>query len=128
MENLPTPLTLNHQRPMDAHSERMTAPSKDIVPTFVPIAPAVQPSSIHVQVGRLSLDGFNLPPGEDRLVRVAFEAELSRLFAGEEIPTLLRSGGARRELPGGALSISVWQNPTDLGRQIAHALYEGMKR
>ena len=128
MENLRTPLTLNHQRPMEVHSERMTAPSKDIAPAFAPITPAVQSSSIRVQIDRLSLDGFNLPPGGDKLVQVAFETELSRLFSAEELPTLLRSGGARRELPGGALSISSWKDPADLGRQIAHALYEGMAR
>jgi hypothetical protein len=82
-----------------------------------------------MQVDRLVLDGFDLPAGGDGLVQAAFENELRRLFAAEQqIPALLRSGGARRELPGGVLSISSWTDPADLGRQIALAIYEGMGR
>lgn len=103
-------------------------PSRAMVPTLAPVAPAVPPSSIHVQVGRLSLDGFDLPPGGDRQVQAAFERELSRLISGTKILPSFRSGGARRELPGGLLSISGWRDPGDLGRQIARAIYERMER
>ena len=128
MENMRTDSIPNDQRPTETHSQGMIEPSRSTPPALAPVGPASQSSTVHVQVGRMILDGFNLPSGGDRLVKVAFEQEMARLFAAEEIPTLLRSGGARRELPGGALSISAWQDPADLGRQIARALYEGMQR
>jgi hypothetical protein len=91
----------------------------------MPTAPAA--SNLRIQVGRLTLDGFNLPAGGEQLVQAAFETELARLFSEQPLPALLRSGGARRDLPGGALSISNWMDPADLGRQIARTLYKGMQ-
>ncbi|HEX9012508.1 MAG TPA: hypothetical protein VF813_03290 [Anaerolineaceae bacterium] len=82
--------------------------------------------SLRIQVGRLALDGFQLPPGGEGQVQAAFEAELARLFAAGELPANLRSGGARRELPVGTLRVGPWSDPPDLGRRIARALYEGL--
>ena len=92
-------------------------------------APRVAPASrVSVQVGRLVLDGFDLPPGGDGQVRAAFQRELMRLLSAGDLPSGIRSGGARRRVPGGPLYIGAWTDPTDLGSRIARAIHEGMER
>jgi hypothetical protein len=79
-------------------------------------------------VERLALEGFDLPSGGERAVQAAFRSELARLLAAENLPGRLLSGGARRELPGGTLSIDQWADPGDLGRRIARGIYEALQR
>jgi hypothetical protein len=92
----------------------------------LPVPPAPRASSLHVDVGRLVLDGFDLPPGGERQVQAAFERELTHLLSSEALPDLLVSGGARRDLPG-EVAISSWTGPEDLGRQIARSIARAMR-
>src|SRR4051794_27847932 len=89
--------------------------------------PTAVASSISVQVERLSLEGFHLPSSGERQVEAAFRAERIQVLSVNEKAPGLQAGGSRRELPGGALSISQWADPEDLGRKIAHAIYKGMQ-
>lgn len=110
--------------PFSSHSDDLPREPQRPFPQPARRSPAEE---LRVQVGRLALDGFHLPPGGEGQVRAAFEAELRRLLSLGEIPAGLRSGGARRELPGEPLSIGAWSDPADLGHQIAQALYKGMR-
>jgi hypothetical protein len=85
-------------------------------------------TAVRLHIGRLSLDGFSLEPGQERRVRASLEKELGRLLTEEALPDRLRSGGAVPYLPGGALNIAGWKDPADLGRQIARALMKGLQR
>jgi hypothetical protein len=85
-------------------------------------------TAVRLHIGRLSLDGFSLEPGQERRVRASLEKELGRLLTEEALPDRLRSGGAVPYLPGGALNIAGWKDPADLGRQIARALMKGLLR
>jgi hypothetical protein len=83
---------------------------------------------VRVQIDRLALDGFRLDPGQEHRVRASLTTELGRLLAGGALPDRLQAGGAVPYLPGGPLHITSWTDPTDLGRQIAQALYRGLQR
>ena len=95
-----------------------------------PLAPggAAPAAGLSVTVGRLVLDGFDLPPGGSRLVRAALHRELIRLLSSGDLPSGIQAGGARRRLPGGPLDVGAWTDPADLGSRIARAIHEGMER
>jgi|SRR5579859_44010 len=119
-QSIPSPASPANPRPTAASVAPPVAP---------PLAPQPTPaSSVRVHVGRLALDGFNLPPSGARATRAAFEAELARLLATGDLPPSLAAGGWRRGLAGAPLSISSWSDPADLGRQIARVLHEGLRR
>jgi hypothetical protein len=80
--------------------------------------------NINLQIERLVLEGVALPPGGERALRAALEAELTRLLTAGGVAPGLRSGGA---VPSIAVpSISVDGDPARLGRSVAQAVYAGM--
>jgi hypothetical protein len=84
-------------------------------------------STIDLSIDRLALDGLALGPREARAARTAVEAELSRLLTeAHDLPARLARGGAVGRLSRTPLQIDTYTNPTDLGTQIARALYTGM--
>src|SRR5215470_4677091 len=111
-------------------AQSMVGPRAEPAPTAPPVSsPRGAPADrVNVSVGRLILDGFDLPPGSAGQVRAAFQRELMRLLASGELPSGMRAGGARRRLPGGPLDVGAWTDPADLGSRIARAIHEGMKR
>jgi hypothetical protein len=79
---------------------------------------------IHLHIQRLVLDG--IPADQPRLLRQAFERELtSRLLEGGLSPEF-RSGGAVPKVDGGAISLGHDCRPARLGTQIAGAVYRGI--
>ena len=84
--------------------------------------------SVRLSIGRLAFDGFALDARQRRSVRQAVVAELGVLLADGGLPPRVRRGGSARRPPGGALRIGPWTDSEDLGRQVARALHEGMRR
>jgi hypothetical protein len=82
--------------------------------------------SIHIE--QLVLDGIPVTPDGRPLLQAAAEAELSRLLAGQGLASHLEAGGALRGVRGGTIDLAERASPTDLGQQIARAVYQGIGR
>ena len=82
--------------------------------------------NINVNIERLVLEGVSVPPSQRPLLQAAVEAELVRLLTAEGLGAGLRSGGVVPRVPGGTIQLSSESNPTQLGQQIAQAVYGGI--
>lgn len=82
--------------------------------------------NINVNIERLVLEGVSVPPSQRPLLQAAVEAELGRLLTAEGLSAGLRSGGVVPRVPGGTIQLSPESNPTQLGQQIAQAVYGGI--
>jgi hypothetical protein len=82
--------------------------------------------NINLHIEQLVLDGVSVPPNQRPLLQAAVEAELTRLLTAEGLGLGLRSGGAVPRLSAGTIQLSSEGNPTQLGQQIARAVYGGI--
>jgi hypothetical protein len=81
---------------------------------------------IEVAIGRLVLDGIPLTGAEGRIVSDAVTARLTQLLAGDgDGPRPV--GNARARVTGGTVAAAD-ADPGLLGRQIAEAVYPGLRR
>ena len=78
---------------------------------------------VNLHIERLVLEGLALGPGEHLLVRAAAEAELSRLLTEGGLSSQLLSGGAMYRLSAPEIRLTGANDPGQLGRQVAQALY-----
>ncbi|MDV7390899.1 hypothetical protein RZS08_06090 [Arthrospira platensis SPKY1] len=79
-------------------------------------------------VDRLVLDGIEVAARERPLLQTAVETELARLIGESGLEPGLLAGGAVPAVLGGSVQLSEPPDPTALGRQIAQAVYGGMRR
>ena len=82
--------------------------------------------NINVHIERLVLDGVSISPSQRPLVKAAVEAELGRLLADGGLAPDLVVGGAVPRVPGGTIELTSKSNPSQLGQQIAQAVYGGI--
>ncbi|MGK7911156.1 MAG: hypothetical protein AB4050_06675 [Synechococcus sp.] len=82
--------------------------------------------TINIHIERLVLDGVNISPSQRPFVKAAVEAELGRLLAEGGLATELLGGGAVPRVPGGRIELAPENNPSQLGQQIAQAVYGGI--
>jgi hypothetical protein len=82
--------------------------------------------NISVHIERLILDGLTIPPSRHGLLQAAIAAELSRSLAAGGLAPGLLSGGAVSDVRGGNVQLTGQASPSDLGRQIARAVYGGI--
>lgn len=82
--------------------------------------------NINVNIERLVLEGVSVPPSQRPLLQAAVEAELGRLLTAEGLGAGLRSGGVVPRVSAGTIQLSPESNPTQLGQQIAQAVYGGI--
>ncbi|WP_088240834.1 hypothetical protein [Calothrix rhizosoleniae] len=82
--------------------------------------------NINVNIERLILDGVAVPHAERPFLQAAVEAELGRLLADGGLAPSLVAGGAVPRVDGGSMAIENSSNYTQMGRDIAHAVYRGM--
>jgi hypothetical protein len=83
--------------------------------------------NIKVSIERLLLDGVPVSSAQGPLLGAAVETELARLLAAGGLEMSLRSGGALASVPGGVVQLAA-NEPAQLGRQIAQAIYGGIGR
>jgi len=81
--------------------------------------------NVRVDIGRLVLDGVDVPIAERPALQAAVEAELGRLPDRGAAPALA-SGGAVPGVRGG--DVRLGGPAPELGGQIAHAVHEGLAR
>ncbi len=83
--------------------------------------------SIALHIERLILDGIALPPGGERHLQAAVEAELVRLLASGDLARELRGGAVPAVRISGA-RLNGARGPEALGREIARTVYNGLGR
>jgi hypothetical protein len=82
--------------------------------------------NVNLHIERLVLDGVHVAPEHRSGLQAAIESELARLVAQGGLASHLKGGGATPRIAGGAVSLAAGQRPSDLGRQIAAAVYGGI--
>ncbi len=82
---------------------------------------------IKVHIERLVLEGLPITRSQGPQVQAAVEAELSRLMSEGGLAPELASGGAVPSVRANSIN-SIGRSPTQIGRQIAKAVYGGVGR
>ena len=82
--------------------------------------------NINLHIERLILDGLPITRGQGPLVQAAVETELARLLTERGITSGLQSGGAMPSVRAGGIQLTAENNPTQMGQQIAQAVYGGI--
>ena len=83
--------------------------------------------TLYVHIDRIVLDGVDPGPGQLARLQAAIEQELGRLLAADA-GAAPRAGGATRAVAGGTLDLGGAPAAPELGRRIAQATYEGIRR
>lgn len=81
--------------------------------------------TIHLNVDRLILDGIRIAQRDRPVLQAALETELARLLTKGGLDR--QTNIALRDVPAGRIQLSGENDPGELGRQIAQAVYGGMK-
>jgi hypothetical protein len=84
--------------------------------------------NIEVRIGRLVLEGIDVPHAQRPLLQAAVEGELARLLAAGGLGPGLQAGGALPSLPAGDIQLSRENNPTRLGQAVARAVHGAIGR
>lgn len=82
--------------------------------------------NINLHIERLVLDGIPLESGQGPWLQAAVEAELARLLANDGLNDALQSGGAFYNVRTAGIQPASDGGPTQLGEQIAWAVYGGI--
>lgn len=82
--------------------------------------------NIDLHIERLVLDGVDTAPGQQHLLGAAVETELTRLLVEGGLAHRLSGGGALPSVVGPAIQLNAANDPAQLGRQIAGAVYGGL--
>jgi len=88
-----------------------------------PSSPSGRALDLHVDA--LVLRGFTASP---RRIADALERELGLLLAGERLPAALLRERRLESLDAGAVVLPSDATPGQIGRQVARALYAGLRR
>ncbi len=81
---------------------------------------------INLHIERLILDGVPIAHHEGSIVKLAVEAELTRLLAAKGLNTDFLSGGAVPWVKAGSMQLTGDNHPRDWGQRIARAVYGGL--
>ena len=82
--------------------------------------------NIRLHIEKLILDGLAMGAGDGAKVKVAVEAELSRLLAEGGLAPALQGAGALARIRANPVSIGKDTSPKALGEQIAYSVYGGI--
>ena len=83
--------------------------------------------NIRIHIDRLILDGLPITHSQGPLVQAAVEVELARLLTENGLAASLEAGGAVPSLRANAIQLTAGSGPTQMGTQIAGAVYSGME-
>ena len=81
--------------------------------------------SIQLHIERLVLDGVDIAPDQHQFLRASVTTELTRLLTDGGLASGLAQGTALPRLSTGDIQLT-GNNPAQLGRQIARAVYGGI--
>lgn len=83
--------------------------------------------NIRVGIDQLVLEGMSLSLAQRRQLQAAVEAELGRLLAEGGVATRFQTSIAVPEVAATAIQYDAKSSPTQLGHQIAHSVYGGLR-
>ena len=83
--------------------------------------------NIQLHIDRLVLDGIEVAYSAHPLLQTTVQAELTRLLSANGLAAGLQTGGARPTIYAQPIQLT-GDNPVQLGRQIARAVYGGINR
>jgi len=83
--------------------------------------------NVRLHIERLILDGVPMSPAGGRRMEAAATHELTRLLASGNFSSSVVSGGALAQLAAGPVQLDGGRDPVHVGRQIARAIYAGLK-
>jgi hypothetical protein len=81
---------------------------------------------IDLHIEELVLEGFH--PADRHRIGAAVERELARLLGERGLPAGLATPGEIARLDGGSFEMNRITTPEGLGRQVAGAVYGGLKK
>jgi len=84
------------------------------------------PPSVEVRIEELVLHGF--APGDRYRIGEAVERELSRMIAEQGAPPTLMGSGETDRVDGGSFHMAPHAKGGVIGKQIAHAVYGGLRQ
>ena len=84
--------------------------------------------NISVTIEKLVLDGFDLTPTDRAVLTGAMREELGRLLATEGLGEGWPDGSVIGHIDAGQIEYGPGRSPTETGRQIAGAVYGGLRR
>ncbi len=87
--------------------------------------PATGAVQLHIE--RLVLEGIPLPRGHESRFKAELASELARLFSERGVPSELTQGDARDRLAGGILRLTANVDVGTIAKQVAQAVYGGLK-
>jgi hypothetical protein len=82
--------------------------------------------NINLHIERLILDGVDIHPSQRHLLHASVQTELTRLLTEGGVAPQLTGGGALPQVTSPAIQLTSGHGPTELGRQIAGAVYGGI--
>jgi len=82
--------------------------------------------NISVHIERLVLDGLSITHSQRERLKAALEAELARLLSTGGLSVDLQTHGVWPRLSCGDLHLSDTDEPGQLGKRIARAVYRGI--
>lgn len=80
--------------------------------------------SVELRIEELVLHGF--APGDRHRIAGAIEGELTRLFAEQPLPAVLKRNNSVDRIDGGAFHVAINMKPARIGEQIAGAVHGGL--
>ncbi|PSR15933.1 hypothetical protein C8255_20540 [filamentous cyanobacterium CCP3] len=81
---------------------------------------------INLHIERLVLDGVTLTPAQQRQLQATVKTELDRLITESGLGDYLHSPSSVHRLTPDPIEVTEPPDPTQLGTQIAQALYQGI--
>ncbi len=84
--------------------------------------------NINVHIEQLILDGLTISHEQQPLLQAAVEAELTRLLAADGISASMLGGGTLSNVHAATINLTNEGNSSQLGQQIAQAVYGGIGR
>ena len=84
--------------------------------------------NINLHIEQLVLDGLPIDRQHGPLLEAAVKAELTALLASGGLSDALQSGGALYNVRPAGIQLANGESPTQLGEQIAGAVYGGISK
>lgn len=82
--------------------------------------------NLNLHVERLILDGMDIPARHHPAIQEAVITELTRLITEGSLKLGLDADSSLYEMPSATFQLSNGSEPTELGQQIARAVYGGI--
>jgi len=84
--------------------------------------------NINLHIENLILNGVSAEETHHPEISTAIQSELAHLLSNNESPLGLLPGKPTHSIQGGNISFEPNQNPKTLGRKVAGAVYQGLRK